>query len=161
MVHDPVVSHTGLNMNEAMNKDACILCSKCFTTEKEIKRRKSLFGNSCKNEFTYLDSLIRSQCVGLSGESLRSFGQKLFLCIKCQQDLLNCEKAQKQFNELSHNILSKVQCTLFRQPTAVVGQQSFAGVKRTYQQVVEDEAGPTVRDQPRIISTTLVNCFLE
>ena len=95
------------------------------------------------------------------GGKFAKLRSKLFLCIKCQQDLLNCEKAQKQFNELSHNILSKVQRTLFRQPTAVIGQQSFAGVKRTYQQVVEDEAGPTVRDQPRIISTTLVNCFLE
>ena len=57
----------------------------------------------------------------------------MFLCVECQKSLLNCEKAQKQFNQLSHDIISKVKCAIFKpfpQPAVVLRQQSFAGAKK-------------------------------
>ena len=47
------------------------------------------------------------------------------------------------------------------QPAVVLSQWSFADAK-TYQQVIENEAGQSVpqqRDEQRFVTTNLVNCF--
>ena len=105
MVEDSVSSRT-------INTDAYRIWMKnlvCYVEgvllQKKNENGKNIFRQSCSNEFRYLDYLMRSQLVNLSAGCLQKSGRKAFLCIKCQQDLSNCEKGQKQFNHLSAEIL--------------------------------------------------------
>ena len=82
----------------------------------------------------------------MSAGCLQNPGRKAFLCIKCQQDLSNCEKAQKQFNQLSTEIPKKVQAAIFgscpsAQPIASGSITSHRqSAKRSYQQTVDEES---------------------
>ena len=86
----------------------CCLCSRSLSDETSKKRRKKLYGSSCKTAKQVMENLL-VKSTGLSLHRYEETSEELaYLCFHCDTQLQNISKLEKRLVELKHDVSQKL-----------------------------------------------------